>query len=455
MNSIEICSYLEKEVIKPNNCTGCGMCVALLGGVMVYKNGTVLPDFVSKKKYIEDKVSNMVYLACPGHGISYPSLYRKHYGRLPDNWLFGNVKKIRTGYALDSTIRRNSASGGVMTSVLCYLLESKRVDAVIIVRQGLKTPEEALVTIAHSLEEVLLSAQSVYIPVSVLDILSEINPKLRYAITCLPEQAASLRVLQHLWYEPANQIKYVLGPYTGTALESSAIRCLLKSRGIYRNDRIVSLKWRAGEWPGYLEIKLSSGKVVKSKKVYYNFLIPFFITQASLQSIDFTNEFSDLSVGDAWSPKFENIGAGFSVIVTRSTEMESIINEMIDKRFLKVENVALSKAGEMHGHMIDFKKRGGFIRNKWKSALGFKVPNYGIYPSKIPFSRYVVECVISGLFIVCRNRFSRKILEFIPEAIIGPLFNKLRLFWKFTSRPTKRNGLENLDFIESDNGRLF
>ena len=39
MNSIEICSYLEKEVIKPNNCTGCGMCVALLGGVMVYKNG--------------------------------------------------------------------------------------------------------------------------------------------------------------------------------------------------------------------------------------------------------------------------------------------------------------------------------------------------------------------------------------------------------------------------------
>ena len=160
-------------------------------------------------------------------------------------------------------------------------------------------------------------------------------------------------------------------------------------------------------------------------------------------------------MGDAWSPKFENIGAGFSVIVTRSTEMESIINEMIDKRFLKVENVALSKAGEMHGHMIDFKKRGGFIRNKWKSALGFKVPNYGIYPSKIPFSRYVVECVISGLFIVCRNRFSRKILEFIPEAIIGPLFNKLRLFWKFTSRPTKRNGLENLDFIESDNGRLF
>ena len=37
----------------------------------------------------------------------------------------------------------------------------------------------------------------------------------------------------------------------------------------------------------------------------------------------------------------------------------------------------------------------------------------------------LVSFIISGLFVACHNSFSRKLLEFIPEAIIGPLFNKL------------------------------
>jgi coenzyme F420 hydrogenase subunit beta len=277
----------------------------------------------------------------------------------------------------------------------------------------------------------------------------------RYAITCLPEQSASLRVLQHLGYGPAKQIKYVLGPYTGTGLEPVAIRCLLRSHGIRNDDEITSLKWRAGEWPGYLEVKLASGKIIKSKKVYYNFLIPFFVTQSSLQSIDFSNEFTDLSVGDAWSPKFESVGAGFSVVITRSDLMESIVREMINKKYLTLEDINQDVASEMHGHMLDFKKRGGFIRNKWRQSLGLKSPDYGIVPIQIPLSRYLVEVVISGLFVFCRNSFSRKILELIPESIIGPLFNRLRLTWKSASKPSKRKGLSDLDFVENDNGRSF
>ena len=106
-----------------------------------------------------------------------------------------------------------------------------------------------------------------------MDILSELKSGMRYAITCLPEQAASLRVLQHLGYGPAMGVKYVLGPYTGTTLEPAAIRCLLRSHGIHNDDKIISLKWREGEWPGFLEIKLASGQVIRTKKVYYNFLM--------------------------------------------------------------------------------------------------------------------------------------------------------------------------------------
>ncbi len=35
-------------------------------------------------------------------------------------------------------------------------------------------------------------------------------------------------------------------------------------------------------------------------------------------------------------------------------------------------------------------------------------------------------------------------MEKIPEKILGPLFNQLRLAWKNASKPAKRKGLKNL-----------
>ena len=127
-----------------------------------------------------------------------------------------------------------------------------------------------------------------------LDILKELDTKKKYAITCLPEQSSALRAMQAKKYQPALQIKFILGPYTGTSLYPKAIRTYLRSKKIKKNDQVNSLKWRAGKWPGYLEIKTKSGRILRTPKVYYNYLIPFFITKTSLQSMDFTNEFADI-----------------------------------------------------------------------------------------------------------------------------------------------------------------
>ena len=382
--------------------------------------------------------------------IPYLELYRSHYGRLPDSWLTGISVAVRTGYATDPEIRRAGASGGVMTAVLLWLLKTKRIDGAIVVRQGVPTPEQACAIIATTGDEIVAAAQSVYIPVSILTKLPDIQLGKKYAMTCLPEEAAILRKMQADRDPKALQIEYVLGPYTGTALQPEAIRCLLRANGVKNDDPIISLKWRAGEWPGYLEIITGSGKIIRSKKVYYNFLIPFFITRNSLFSMDFANEFCDLSVGDAWSPAFESQGGGHSIVVSRTTKIDTIIREMMQENVLSLNEEDPLKASEMHGHMIDFKKRGGYIRGKVLRKLGFHVPDYGIRPVPLPLSRWFVEAVISGLFLVCSNPVAKKVLEFIPESVIGPLFNSLRLAWKALSRPTKRKGLGNLIFIPDD-----
>ncbi len=431
------------EVCVASLCTGCGACVALDASgqsEMIDSSSGPLPKFGPCPR-----IPDYAVQVCPACGVNYPDMYQWHYKSYPKNWLTGHVETVRTGFSADPEIRRAGASGGVLTQTLIYLLESGRVDAVILARQGVPTPETARAVIATTREEIIAGAQSVYIPVSMLDILRDLDPDKKYAITCLPEQSAALRVMQRQGFAPAMHIKYVVGPYTGTALYPAAIRCFLRSKRVKNEDAITSLNWRAGEWPGYLEIKTASGRVIQTPKVYYNFLIPFFVTQTSLQSMDFANEFADLAVGDAWSPVFEAQGGGHSIVVTRTPEMAAIVAEMQAKGLLELEEEDPSKASDMHGHMIDFKKRGGWLRNQWRRKTGRLAPDYGYKPAHIPASRILVEIVISGLFAVGKTKAARWMVSIIPESLIGPVFNHLRLGWKKASRPTKRKGLANFE----------
>jgi len=437
---------LASEVINAGLCVGCGACVAGVAGKqarMVRRPGGLEPDFRSDSEDLDE----LFWEACPGKGVDYPRLYRAHYGQLPDDWRVGIVRRVWIGYSADPAVRRAGASGGVMTAVLMYLLETGRINGAILVRQGKPGPEEASYQVARSREEILACAQSVYIPVSVLDALRELVPGERYAMTCLPEQSAALRVLQHGGDSRASQVAYVLGPYTGTALEYGVIGALLRQHRVAKEDRIVSLRWRAGEWPGHLEIRTAEGRIIRSPKIYYNYLIPFYITRASLQSMDFANEFADLSVGDAWSPKYEALGEGFSVIVARSKEMEHIILKMKEEGLLVLEEQDISAASKMHGHMIDFKKRGSYLRNQMRRLFGRPAPDYGLRPIPLGLSRVLVECFVYLVFVICHTRLARWFMERLPVSILGPAFNRLRLAWKAVSKPSKRRGLGKLQMI--------
>ncbi len=440
-------SALEQvcTLIRQGLCASCGACVALSdtreSRMSPSPDGPV-PCFAPG-----DELSALAWEACPGKGVDYPALYRAHYGRLPDNWLTGIVERVRTGHAADPSVRLAGASGGVITRTLQHLLESGRIDAAIVARQGEPTATEANPVYARSAETILQAAGSVYIPVPMLAALRDARDGERYAMTCTPEQAVALRWMQKAGDKRARQVHYVLGPYTGTALTPAALDYYVRSNGIPKSDPLVSVKWRAGDWPGYLELATRSGRILRSPKVYYNFLIPFFVTRTSLLSMDFCNEFADLAVGDAWSPAFEAKREGMSVVVTRTPAMEAVVAEMSAAGLLAMEDADPLAASDMHGHMLDFKKRGGYLRGRFRHALGLAAPDYGYRPERVAPSRCAVELVISSIFLVARTRFARWCVCQLPERWLGPAFNRLRLGWKALSRPTKRKGLADYKVV--------
>jgi coenzyme F420 hydrogenase subunit beta len=392
----------------------------------------------------------MAYEACPGRGINYPAAYRDVFGTYPQNWLIGHCRQVFIGNSRVPEIRRRGASGGVITQTLVYLLERGQIDGAVVVRQGWPKPWLAEPTIARSADEIMAASQSVYVPVPVNVVLAHMGAfDGRLAYVGLPDQVASLRCLQKLRHRGALSVDYIIGPYVGTSMYFGAVESYLRSNGITDLNEVIELRYREGEWPGDLLVRTRSGVVLRARKFYYNYLIPFYITRSSLLAVDLTNELTDISVGDAWHPRYEKQGGGFSVVVARSEKGEDLLMEMWQKGVLDLEEIALEEALAMHAHMLDFKKRGTFIRLGWRQARGERVPEYGYRPTSVPFSRKLVELVIVFTLAVCRTRFSRRLIERVPLGLVGPLFEVLRGIWRNVSKRAKRHGLVDVSFEAS------
>ena len=156
---------LKNEIIDSGLCTHCGTCIGLSNKQLTLKqtkNGPI-PISVSNKINLDQ----LAYDACPGKGFNYPSLVHNIFDSEVDDWRIGFYKDLFVGYSLNDSIRKNGASGGVITSLLIYLLKNKIIDGAVIVKQGSPKPWLAKPIIATTEDEIVQCAQSVYSPVSV------------------------------------------------------------------------------------------------------------------------------------------------------------------------------------------------------------------------------------------------------------------------------------------------
>jgi coenzyme F420 hydrogenase subunit beta len=104
--------------------------------------------------------------------------------------------------------------------------------------------------------------------------------------------------------------------------------------------------------------------------------------------------------------------------------------------------------------MLDFKKRGAFLRIERRENRGQAVPEYGFKPDFIPRDRRIFEQLLGAIFWVCSLGLSKWLVEHFPVKITGQLFEKARLTWKRLTRTTKRKGLGHVTFKTSADGKV-
>ncbi|PLX00004.1 MAG: hypothetical protein C0594_16280 [Marinilabiliales bacterium] len=431
-----------KKIQKSHLCNRCGTCVGLSKCKIVFadKTGKYRPVVACE---IDEELADTLLEACAGKDFSFPKYTELFYKDTEKfHTYIGPYTQISIGHSTDTEIRSKGASGGIISAVLIYLLESGKIDGVITLGMSKKEPWLTQAMIATSREEIIEAAQSKYIISSVNEILAVSSEfKGRLAYVGLPGQVQSIRKLQAMNHPSVANIEYIFGPFYGNTLHFSSIKSFLKTYKEKDYTQIEKLYFRHGEWPGNMRIELKSGRIIELKKFHANYLIPFHILKNSLYCSDLANEFTDISGGDAWAPVYEERGKGFSMIIGRSVKGQHIIDEMVKKGLLVANPISEDEAIEMHSHGYDLKKRGTFIRIKIRKFFGKSVPDYGYKVEGFTFGRVLMELIISTMFVFLGTSLARWFIERFSPEFVGNIFEKTRTRWKKSTHNIKRNKL--------------
>ncbi|MCB9015809.1 MAG: Coenzyme F420 hydrogenase/dehydrogenase, beta subunit C-terminal domain [Lentimicrobiaceae bacterium] len=429
--------------MKSDLCNRCGSCVGLSEGKIVFidREGDFRPVV---KQEPDEEMSARLLNACAGKVFNFPEYRKQFYPETPSFHTYtGPYNGIFIAHSTDETIRKTGASGGMISAILIWMLNRGWIDGAVVTGMSKEKPWLAQSFIATTPDEILEAAQSKYIITSVNEILPEIAAfKGKLAYVGLPGQIQSIRKLQFAGDSAVANIKYIFGPFYGNTLHFSSVRSFLKSYKIKDYTNISKLYFRYGEWPGNMRVEMTDGRAVELPKFHANYLIPFHILKNSLLCTDLSNEFTDISGGDAWAPVYEERGKGFSMVISRNDTGKEILLQMEKEGLIALTPISIDEAITMHSHGYDLKKRGTFIRIRFRKMLGLPVPDYGYTLSDFTFTRYFMEIMIDALFLTLGTAPARWLVEQFSPSFIGKLFEHSRKIWKKSTHKIKRQDLQ-------------
>jgi len=350
-------------VTRAGLCIECGTCISACpfkAIKMVKKDGVFIPIIFRSKC----SACGLCYRVCPG---SIEEVFRQIEGlaefrRGDDGARFdpyiGYFINTYIAYSSNNYIRYYSSSGGVVSTLLLYLLLKKYVDAVVTVcdtadERGFFEPRPCIINSAQDfLKKYRYIAGSRYRSVPLNEILKDIanNERIRsVAFVGLPCHIRGLKNLLEIDNRLQEKDFIIIGLFCNNVPTSNAQKYLLtkvaKLKG-WEVDKVTHIIYRGRGWPGYLTIELKDGyNIIKPFFDYWDSGFgQFFAHKRCLVCTDQTAELADISVGDAWLPELiSKDKIGTSIVITRSTLGDGILNEAANEGYLMIQRIPHKK----------------------------------------------------------------------------------------------------------------
>lgn len=399
-----IISYLKMEnninkTLHNDLCTGCGVCEGACpfdAITTVVEKGNFRPKIDSSKC----KNCGRCIKACPGLGVGLVCLADKYQSETTcHNKMVGRYEKCFTGYSNDFEVRYHSASGGMVSQFLIWLLENKKIDGAVVTRFDQENSLLVKTFIATTREDIIAARSSKYAPVTLNRAVQDIKAASgsRYVIVGLPCHIQGLRKLMEIDKKLRDKVVGLFGIYCSCGRSFYMTEQVFKERGIPK-DKITYFQYRDKGCLGKMVVKVPEGDAntirvinnnsdsvlsneVRSYKEhyqsYYHPLRSFFIPRRCLFCIDHYAELSDISFGDIHIKPYSDDKIGVNSIIVKNKTWLSLLEECQKAGAIYLDEVPFKTISD--SQKMSFKKKGrnGAFINIGKK-LGWVVPQYDV-----------------------------------------------------------------------------
>lgn len=249
-------------------------------------------------------------------------------------------EKQIVAHAIDSDIRLKSSSGGFCKSFLIYLIESKRVDNVILTRmQKNSTKPESIIT--NNPQEILERTNSIYEYHNQLEILKEIKSDETYTFIGLPCFVRYIKS-QQLNKKKFQNIYPLISILCNQAPLSSFKEQLLEDNNIQIDD-VKSMDYRHGEYPGSMVAETIDRSINLGTHIHnwakYNEPNYCHAPPCCLNCELFESVFADIVVGDPWLTEYDKSKKGWTKVIVRNEHSMQLIEDSVDKKYIYIEQL--------------------------------------------------------------------------------------------------------------------
>ena len=298
--------YLMRNVLEVDQqglCLECGTCE----GMCPHNNIKLVPDDEGRNRiHVQDdslceNCPGICLKVCPGAEIDMDLLNRQVFGTLPENYWAGNTRQAYLGYSPNDTLKKTSASGGIVSSLIIHAIETGMIQGAYLLTPQQGSPFELKAVLATDKEAVLKSAGSFYWPAPIGQCLREIRQaEGKFAFVGLPCEIQALRKAQAINKGLQDKIAFTIGLYCGGRPTIQGQRFTFSLYGVDLAD-VDKIKYREPEWPGHLKITLKNGEEAHFYKPdqLQGYAMHLFSHPRCILCHDATSDLADISTGDA------------------------------------------------------------------------------------------------------------------------------------------------------------
>ena len=325
------------QIVEHGMCIGCGICQSIAGSGVIsmqpVRNGSERPVIVGE---LDQTTMDKIIDICPGtHIEGLPECMVDESSNYDEVW--GIWRKIALAWAEEANVRYIGSTGGLLTALGLYLVESEEVDFLLHATSSKTNPTFGERWISRNREQVLRGAGSRYGPTATLIDVLEILERCErtgesFALIGTPCDITAMRNLATLDSRVGQFCRYQLAMVCGGFMKPSGMREFLDGLGL-DVEQIADLRYRGYGCPGPTRIETHEGKVIERNYLEFwgedesAWQLPFRCKVCA----DGIGDAADIAVSDTWdggSPTWQGQkdDPGTNAVIVRSRTGEELLD---------------------------------------------------------------------------------------------------------------------------------